>query len=71
MYGMRKGAPGNRARGRWMQIHRWLGLALLVFWVLMGLSGSVLVVYRELLNAGRPVPAAHGHSPHPSISTPC
>lgn len=40
-----------------MRLHRWLGLGLLLFWVVMGLTGSVLVVYRELLNAGRPVPA--------------
>lgn len=63
MQAMPTSASGKRARATWMRLHRWLGLALLVFWVLMGLSGSVLVVYRELLNAGRPVPAAQQPAP--------
>jgi len=44
------------SRPRWGRLHRWLGLGLLGFWVVIGLSGSVLVVYRELLNAARPMP---------------
>ncbi len=40
----------SAARARWLWLHRWLGLALLACWLVLGATGSVLVVYRELLN---------------------
>lgn len=49
---------GTRGRQRWVRVHRWLGVGLLVFWIVMGLSGSALVLYREVLNHLRPVQAA-------------
>jgi uncharacterized iron-regulated membrane protein len=39
---------------RWLLVHRWLGLGLLVFWLIIGLTGSVLVVYRDVLMALHP-----------------
>jgi uncharacterized iron-regulated membrane protein len=69
-----------KARRVWLQIHLWLGLCAGALLVLIGLSGSVLVFYREIdawLNpqhyaaasgARQPlqrlVAAAHRHLPH-------
>jgi uncharacterized iron-regulated membrane protein len=47
-----------RARGVWVRLHRWLGLGLLAFWLVIGLTGSVLVVYRECLMAWHHQPEA-------------
>lgn len=41
-------AQGGRARAQWVRVHRWLGLALLLLWLMLGLTGSLLVFYREL-----------------------
>ena len=57
-----------RHRQRWVRLHRWLGLGLLAAWLLIGLSGSVLVLYREALNSlhGAPtVPATPAQSMPP------
>lgn len=37
-----------RARPYWLRLHRWLGLALGLWFTLLGLTGSVLVFYVEL-----------------------
>jgi len=54
------GATRAGARSAWLLVHRWLGLGLLVFWLIIGLTGSVLVVYRDVLMALHPVPAVAG-----------
>lgn len=42
-------SPGRkRVRHAWLVLHRWLGLVLGVFFVLLGLTGSLLVFYTEL-----------------------
>ncbi|WP_290869077.1 PepSY domain-containing protein [Aquabacterium sp.] len=41
----------SHRRQFWVRLHRWLGLGLLGFWLVIGLTGSVLVVYREVLTA--------------------
>ena len=51
-----------RHRQRWVRLHRWLGLGLLVAWLVIGLSGSVLVLYREALNGLHGAPT-QPHSP--------
>ncbi len=38
----------SRARQRWLRLHRWLGLGLGLWFVLLGLTGSALVFYRGL-----------------------
>ncbi|MEK8049234.1 PepSY-associated TM helix domain-containing protein [Ideonella sp. DXS22W] len=38
----------NRARRLWLAVHRWLGLVLGLWFVLLGLTGSALVFYRGL-----------------------
>jgi uncharacterized iron-regulated membrane protein len=50
----------QRARARWLRVHRWLGLGLLVFWLIIGFTGSVLVLYRDVLMALHPAPAVVG-----------
>lgn len=52
-----------QARRTWLRVHLWLGLLLGVVFVLLGLTGSLLVFYNELdrglnpaLTAQRPVP---------------
>ena len=37
-----------KARKTWLKIHRWLGLVVGLFFVLMGLTGSYLVFYQEI-----------------------
>jgi uncharacterized iron-regulated membrane protein len=57
---------GSHARARWLRVHRWLGLGLLVFWLIIGVTGSALVVYRDVLMALHPVPAGSD-----LVSVPC
>ncbi|MBB1161808.1 PepSY-associated TM helix domain-containing protein [Aquariibacter albus] len=38
----------SRARRLWLRLHRWLGLGLALWFVLVGLTGSVLAFYPEL-----------------------
>jgi uncharacterized iron-regulated membrane protein len=38
---------GSRARSLWLRLHRWLGLGLGAVFVLLGLTGSLLVFYTE------------------------
>ena len=56
-----------RARLLWLTVHRWLGLGLLLAWLMLGATGSVLVVYRELLNATRAPAELAGTTP-PTLS---
>ena len=57
----REGARTS-ARAAWLRVHRWLGLGLLVFWLIIGLTGSVLVVYRDVLMALHPAPSVPGRA---------
>jgi uncharacterized iron-regulated membrane protein len=52
-----------RRRTGWLQLHRWLGLVLGPVFVLLGLSGSLLVFYTEIDAAITPVLAVPGPAP--------
>lgn len=47
---MSQGVVGKRGRRRavWLSLHRWLGLGLGLWFIILGLTGSVLVFYRGL-----------------------
>lgn len=47
----------KKARKAWLASHRWLGLVLGAFFVLLGLTGSLLVFYTELDTALNPAVA--------------
>ena len=52
-----------RRRGAWLRLHRWLGLALGPVFVLLGISGSLLVFYTAIDAAITPALAVPGPAP--------
>jgi uncharacterized iron-regulated membrane protein len=55
----------SRRRGAWLRLHRWLGLVLGPVFVLLGLSGSLLVFYTAIDAAI--TPALHLPGPPPQV----
>lgn len=55
----------KRARAFWLKIHLYIALSAGALFVLLGLTGSVNVFYRELEELGSPAPAPAGASAPP------
>lgn len=53
----------GRPRRSWLQLHRWVGLLLGPAFVLLGLTGSLLVFYTEIDQAIEPALAVPGPQP--------
>jgi uncharacterized iron-regulated membrane protein len=52
-----------RSRSLWLRLHRWLGLGLGAVFVLLGLTGSLLVFYVGIDEAIEPALAVPGPAP--------
>lgn len=57
------GRLSSRHRRAWLVLHRWLGLVLGPLFVLLGLSGSLLVFYTEIDQAITPALSMPGPAP--------
>ncbi|MFM1887333.1 MAG: hypothetical protein RL026_2490 [Pseudomonadota bacterium] len=53
------------ARRAWLTLHLWLGLSLGLWFVLVGLTGSLLVFYPQIDRWLQPRPAVEGHCTGP------